>query len=124
MNKEDDLGSAEGADVDDGNTLTMAIKQKEAIQALIRSEGWTILNKIITTLVRTESEAIILHPLGEKYKDPYAQEWAKGNVHGLRTIQLLVTNIVAEAEAIVEHMTNANRDPDTGRDPGGEFDRN
>lgn len=102
-----------------GDELTLAIKHKEAMQALQRMEGWHILSKTINAIIEAETNRILLSEIGKDWTT-HQQEFAKGNVHGLKAVLKLVENFIKVSEELEESLKDEpgkdSRDPGTDTD--------
>lgn len=102
-----------------------AIERKEALEALLRSQGWDILLGILREQVQTRTNLVMLSKVDSN--GLYAQEFTKGEVAALRMVinlpRALVDNFNSELRDVLDvaerselTSTDTNFDGNTGID--------
>lgn len=90
-----------------------ALKQKEALQALLNSPGWTILAGAIREQYELRLDKLVLEPL-EDGNAVFRQEFLKGEMATLRLLPGLAQSMVDAAQMVIDVTSEEKdeRDPD------------
>ena len=94
--------------------FSLAIKQKNALEALIRSEGWEIISTIIADQIELRRNAFELTPL-ENFLEAGKQEYSKGEIAAFRLTLKMPSDIIEDAVEIIDQLT-----PDEEKEDGEE----
>lgn len=85
--------------------------KKEAIEALLRSQGWDILRTIAESQVSLLTNQVMLTPVGDVGAG-YKQEFDKGHVAGIRTFMAIPAQLLDEAQSILDSLAAIDEDDD------------
>lgn len=98
-----------------------AQEQKRHLKALLESEGWRILRGVLEEQVHNRTESIILVPL-EGADAVYGQEYAKGEIAGLRLALATPATLFDEVAKLAQEQQQENDDDDDPDTDPGDFD--
>ena len=78
--------------------LAEAIKIKNEMSNLISSPGWKRLIAAAGSQVEGRTNSVILEPT----KNPYEQEYLKGEIHGIKAFMQIPSIILEESQGIID----------------------
>lgn len=81
--------------------LTEAVKFKNALDALVKSEGWKIFVDICAENIHNRTQKILLEPLSSM-DDVFPKEFMKGEVAGITALTLYPEIKIEECEALID----------------------
>lgn len=91
--------------------LAEAVKTKEALQALLRSEGWDILRAILKDRHASLLNEVMYNCLDDT-RSVYRQEYMKGQAYMIQFLLNMPGTLKEEAEAVVDTLPQAEDDVD------------
>lgn len=83
--------------------LTEAVKYKNALNALVKSEGWKIFVDIADENIHNRTQVILLEPLSS-LDDALPKEFMKGEVAGIMALKLYPEAKIEECEALIDAL--------------------
>lgn len=95
---------------DDGrkdDRLSMALKIREQMRALLRTPGWGMLAENAGKQIDSLTKEVMSTPV--KANDMTHQEFVKGEVYGFRLLLVLPETMLKDAEMVIEALKDAGR---------------
>ncbi|MBK8123871.1 MAG: hypothetical protein IPK54_10040 [Dokdonella sp.] len=86
-----------------------AVVQKEAISALLRSQGWDILRAVAKGQIELLQQQVMLVPLKD-LDHALEQEFNKGHAMGVAAFLKIPESMLEEAEAIIASLSGSEED--------------
>jgi hypothetical protein len=97
-----------------GDRRKAALLSIEALNTLLKSQGWDMLRSIVEEQVKQLHNQILLHPLGGD-NGVYEQEYNKGHAMGLQVVLKLPGVLLDQYDAVLKSLA-----PDEDEDIDGE----
>lgn len=85
--------------------LPQAVRRKNALQDLLRSEGWAALKEVLQEQLERRRNEVELKPLSS-LDAALAQEYMKGEIHQLRLLVVLPDSLIDEDKSVIDAFAN------------------